>query len=315
MSKRRLGNTELAISPLVFGGNVFGWTADRATSFALLDRFVESGFEAIDTADVYSVWVPGHKGGESEIIIGDWMAERGNRDRIVLITKVGMTMGPGRTGLSARWIQGEAEESLRRLRTDHIDLYFSHQFDGQVPIEETLRAYEQLIAAGKVRCIGASNHTADQLRAALRTSAEKSLPRYEMLQPHYNLYNRDSFEGELRDLAISEGLGVITYFSLASGFLTGKYRSREDLGKSPRGGGMAGFLDPRGFAILSALDRVAAAHGAKPAEVALAWLIASKGVTAPIASATSLDQMESLIRATQLRLAPDEMAELDRAGA
>lgn len=315
MSKRRLGNTELAISPLVFGGNVFGWTADRNTSFALLDRFVEAGLEAIDTADVYSVWVPGHQGGESETIIGDWMAARGNRDRVVLITKVGMTMGPGRTGLSAAWIQSEVEESLRRLRTDRIDLYFSHQFDQQVPIEETLRAYERLVEAGKVRYIGASNHTAAQLGAALRISAEKKLPRYEVLQPHYNLYNRDSYEGALRDLAIEEELGVITYFSLASGFLTGKYRSREDFGKSSRGGGMEKFLNPRGLAILAALDRVAAAHGAQPAEVALAWLIAGKGVTAPIASATSLDQMESLIRATRLQLAPEEMADLDRAGA
>ncbi len=315
MSKRRLGNTELAIAPLVFGGNVFGWTADRGTSFALLDRFVEAGFEAIDTADVYSVWVPGHKGGESETIIGDWMAARGNRDRIVLITKVGMTMGPGRKGLSAAWIQSEVEESLRRLRTDRIDLYFSHQFDEQVPIEETLRAYERLVEAGKVRYIGASNHTADQLGAALRISAGKGLPRYEVLQPHYNLYNRDSYEGALRDLAIREGLGVITYFSLASGFLTGKYRSAEDLGKSARGRGMGSFLNPRGLAILAALDRVAAAHGAQPAEVALAWLIASKGVTAPIASATSLEQMQSLIRSTRLKLEPAEISALDRAGA
>jgi aryl-alcohol dehydrogenase-like predicted oxidoreductase len=315
MSKRRLGNTELAISPLVFGGNVFGWTADRSTSFALLDRFVEAGFEAIDTADVYSVWVPGHRGGESETIIGGWMAERGNRERIVLITKVGMTMGPGREGLSAAWIQSEVEESLRRLRTDHIDLYFSHQFDEQVPVEETLRAYERLIEAGKVRYIGASNFTAEQLGGALRTAADRGLPRYDVLQPHYNLCDRDNYEGPLRDLAVAEGLGVITYFGLARGFLSGKYRSPADLDRSPRGSSISRYMNARGFAILAALDRVAAAHGAQPAEVALAWLIESKGVTAPIASATSLGQMESLIRATQLRLAPEQMAELERAGA
>jgi aryl-alcohol dehydrogenase-like predicted oxidoreductase len=315
MSRRQLGRTELAISPLVFGGNVFGWTADRDTSFALLDRFVEAGFEAIDTADVYSAWVPGHQGGESERIIGEWMAERGNRDRIVLITKVGMTMGPGRKGLSAAWIESEVEESLRRLRTDRIDLYFSHVFDEQVPVEETLRAYERLIKAGKVRFIGASNHTAAQLASALQVAADNGLPRYEVLQPHYNLYVRSDFEGPLCDLAVAEGLGVITYFSLASGFLTGKYRSKADLGKSPRGGSIGRFMDARGFAILAALDQVAAAHGAKPAEVALAWLIARKGVTAPIASATSIAQLESLIRSTRLVLAPEEMAALDRAGA
>ena len=315
MSKRQLGNTDLAIAPLVLGGNVFGWTADRATSFQLLDRFVDAGFEAIDTADVYSMWVPGHQGGESESIIGEWMAARGNRDRIVLITKVGMPMGAGRKGLSARWIESEVEESLRRLRTDRIDLYFSHVFDEQVPLEETLRAHERLISAGKVRYIGASNHTAGQLGAALKTSADLGLPRYEVLQPHYNLYDRAGYEGALRDLAVKEGLGVITYFSLASGFLTGKYRGSGDLGKSPRGGGMGKYLDARGLAILAALDRVAAAHGAQPAEAALAWLIASRGVTAPIASATSLEQMESLIRSTRLALTAEEFAELDRSGA
>jgi aryl-alcohol dehydrogenase-like predicted oxidoreductase len=314
MSKRQLGRTELAIAPLVLGGNVFGWTADRATSFALLDRFVDAGFQAIDTADIYSMWVPGHQGGESEAIIGEWMATRGNRDRIVLITKVGMAMGSGGKGLSAKWIESEVEESLRRLRTDRIDLYFSHQFDENVPIDETLGAYERLIKAGKVRYIGASNFTAEQLANALKISAKQKLPRYAVLQPHYNLYDRENYEGALRDLAVSEGLGVITYFSLASGFLTGKYRTKEDLGKSPRGRGMGNYLNPRGLAILAALDRIAAAHGAKPAEVALAWLIAKQGVTAPIASATSLEQMESLIRSTQLQLEPAEISELDRAG-
>lgn len=314
MSKRRLGNTQLAISPLVLGGNVFGWTADRDTSFALLDRFLDAGCEAIDTADVYSAWVPGHQGGESESIIGDWMAARGNRDSVVLITKVGMAMGSGRKGLSAAWIESEVEQSLRRLRTDRIDLYFSHVFDEQVPIEETLRAYDRLIRTGKVRYIGASNHSPEQLAAALRVSSQAALPRYAVLQPHYNLYDRDSYEGPLRDLAVAEGLGVITYFSLASGFLTGKYRSSDDLGKSPRGGGMGKYLDARGFAVLAALDRIAAAHGAQPAEVALAWLMARQGVTAPIASATSIEQLESLVRATQLVLAPADMTDLERAG-
>jgi aryl-alcohol dehydrogenase-like predicted oxidoreductase len=315
MSKRQLGQTQLAISPLVLGGNVFGWTADRDTSFRLLDRFIDAGFEAIDTADVYSVWVPGHKGGESESIIGEWMAARGNRDRVVLITKVGWALGPGRQGLSADWIEREVEDSLRRLRTDHIDLYFSHVFDPKVPVEETLRAYERLIEAGKIRYIGASNHTAEQLGAALRASAEADLPRYAVLQPHYNLYERDDFEGPLRDLAVRERLGVITYFSLASGFLTGKYRSPDDLGKSPRGRGVGKYLDARGLAILAALDHVAAAHGAQPAEVALAWLMAREGVTAPIASATSMAQLDSLVRSTQLVLTSADMAALERAGA
>ncbi len=315
MSKRRLGNTELAISPLVLGGNVFGWTADRDTSFAVLDRFIEAGCEAIDTADVYSVWAPGHKGGESETIIGQWMAARGNRERVVLITKVGMAMAPDRQGLSAAWIETAVEDSLRRLRTDHIDLYFSHVFDPQVPVEETLRAYERLIKAGKVRYIGASNHSAEQLAAALQVADDSGLPRYTVLQPHYNLYERDAFEGPLRDLAVSEGLGVITYFSLASGFLTGKYRSARDLGKSTRGAGVGKYLDARGLAILAALDRVAAAHGARPAEVALAWLQARAGVTAPIASATSIEQLDSLVRSTQLVLTSGEITDLERAGA
>lgn len=315
MEKRRLGHTDLAIAPLVLGGNVFGWTADRDTSFGLLDRFVEAGFQAIDTADVYSVWVPGHQGGESESIIGEWLQSRGNRDRVVLITKVGWAMDTARRSLSAARIERDVEASLRRLRTDRIDLYFSHVFDPQVPPEETLAAYERLIRAGKVRHIGASNHTAEQLSQALQASASSGLPRYEVLQPEYNLCDRGSFEGPLRDLAVAEGLGVITFFSLASGFLTGKYRSREDFGKSPRGGGMARYLDARGLAILAALDEVAAAHAAKPAEVALAWLMASRGVTAPIASATSIEQIESLVRSAQLVLSAAEMTALDRAGA
>lgn len=314
-TKKALGNTGLAISPLVFGGNVFGWTADRKRSFELLDRFVGAGFETIDSADVYSTWVPGNSGGESETIIGDWLKARGGRDRVVLITKVGMEMPSGDKGLSAAWIGRAVEDSLRRLQTDHIDLYFSHIFDTSVPVEETLRAYERLIAAGKVRAIGASNHSAGQLAAVLRAARAAGLPGYEVLQPQYNLYDRATYEGSLRDLAIAEGLGVITYYSLASGFLTGKYRGPDDLKKSPRGGGIEAYLDGRGKGILAALDDVASAHDAALAEVALAWLIAREGVTAPIASATSLDQLESLIRSTRLMLSAEDIARLDKASA
>ena len=312
--KRQLGNTGISISPLVFGGNVFGWTADKKTSFELLDRFIEAGFQTIDTADVYSAWVAGNQGGESEAIIGEWMKSRGNRDHVVVITKVGMEMPQGK-GLSATWIEQAVEASLQRLQTDYIDLYFSHLFDADVPVEETLQAYDRLISAGKVRAIGASNHTADQLVAALDASKSQGLPRYEVLQPEYNLYDRSNYDGPLRELAISEGLGVITYYSLASGFLSGKYRSVADLDKSPRGGGIKRYLDERGLRILSTLDDVAQAHLAAPAEVALAWLIACQGVTAPIVSATGLDQLESLIRSTRLSLSVTDMAALDEASA
>lgn len=314
MTKRPLGRSGLSISPLVFGGNIFGWTADKARSFELLDRFVEAGFETIDSADIYSNWIPGNSGGESETIIGEWMKARGNRDKIIVITKAGMEMKEGQ-GLSAAWIERSVEDSLRRLQTDHIDLYFSHIFDETVPVEETLQAHDRLIKAGKVRSIGASNHSAEQLAQALKVAADNSLTRYEVLQPKYNLYDRDSYEGALRDLAIAEGLGVITYYSLASGFLSGKYRSADDFGKSPRGGGMGNYLNERGLRILAALDEVAATHGATPAEVALAWLMAREGVTAPIASATSLDQLESLIRSAQLTLSAADITRLDRASA
>ena len=314
MTKRALGRSGLSISPLVFGGNVFGWTADKTRSFDLLDRFADAGFETIDSADIYSNWIPGNSGGESETIIGDWMQARGNRDKVIVITKVGMEMAQGQ-GLSAEWIERSVEDSLRRLRTDRIDLYFSHIFDESVPVEETLQAYDRLVKAGKVRAIGASNHSAEQLAQALKISADNGLPRYEVLQPKYNLYDRDSYEGALRDLAIAEGLGVITYSSLANGFLSGKYRSAEDFGKSPRGGGMGNYLNERGLRILTALDEVAAAHNATPAEVALAWLMVREGVTAPIASATSLEQLESLIRLTKLTLSPSDIARLDNASA
>jgi aryl-alcohol dehydrogenase-like predicted oxidoreductase len=313
LAKRPLGRTGLSISPLVFGGNVFGWTADKQTSFQLLDRFAEAGFETVDTADVYSTWNPGNAGGESETIIGDWLHSRGCRDRMTLITKVGMPMAPDQKGLSAAWIARAVEDSLRRLQTDHIDVYLSHRPDPEVTQEETLGAYQKLMAAGKVRAIGASNYDAGQLRAALYMAADQGLPRYEVLQPEYNLYDRNTFDGPLRDLVMAEGLGVITYFSLARGFLSGKYQSEADLGQSPRGGGIKAYLNERGFRILQALKDVAAQHGAKPAEVALAWLMVRPGVTAPIASATRLEQLESLIRAASLELTSEDIAALDLA--
>lgn len=316
MNKRPLGRTGLSIAPLVFGGNVFGWTADEKTSFDLLDRFVEAGLNAVDTADVYSAWVPGNAGGESETIIGKWMKARGARDRIVLITKVGSPMGEGKKGLSARYIGEAVEASLKRLQTDAIDLYLSHWPDPDTPHEESLAAYDKLLKAGKVRAIGCSNLDAAQLGASLEAAKAHGLPRYDVLQPEYNLYDREKFEGPLADLCVKEEIGVITYFSLAKGFLSGKYRSEADLGKSPRGErGVRPYLNDKGFRVLKALDEIAGAHKAKPAEVALAWLVVKKAVTAPIASATTLDQMESLIRSASITLSAAEMAALDAAGA
>jgi aryl-alcohol dehydrogenase-like predicted oxidoreductase len=316
MQKRPFGDTGFEIAPLAFGGNVFGWTADEATSFALLDGFVDAGLNAIDTADAYSRWVPGHAGGESETIIGRWLARNpGKRDRVLLITKVGSDMGQGHNDLSADWIARAVEDSLRRLQVEAIDLYLSHWPDPDTPVAETLGAYQRLIEAGKVRAIGASNLDAAQLAEALRVAGTEGLPRYQVLQPGYNLVDRGDLEGPLLELCRAEGLGVITYFSLAKGFLSGKYRSNDDLGKSQRGGAVSRYLTPRGFAILGALDLVAARHGATPAEVALAWVIAQPGVTAPIASATSLDQLASLVRATSLALDPDDLAALAAASA
>jgi aryl-alcohol dehydrogenase-like predicted oxidoreductase len=313
MQKRRLGRAGATISPLVLGGNVFGWTADKQTSFAILDRFADAGFETIDTADVYSAWAPGNHGGESEEIVGEWMARGGRRDRTIVVTKVGSEMGPGRKGLSAPYIRQAIEASLRRLRTDYVDVYLSHWADPSVPYEETLGAYQELLAAGKVREIGASNLDAAQLRAALNASASAGLPRYAVLEPQYNLYDRAAFEGPLRDVAMAEGIDVIVYYGLARGFLTGKYRSAADLGQSRRGSGVKTYLNDRGFRILRALDDISAARGAKPAEVALAWLMAQPGVTAPIASATSVEQVESLLRAATLELTPDETRALTAA--
>ncbi len=314
--KRPLGRSGIEIAPLVFGGNVFGWTADQATSFKLLDHFTGAGFDAIDTADAYSAWAPGNQGGESETIIGNWLtADPSRRDRCVIITKAGAALKEKGGGLSASNIVASVEASLRRLRTDRIDVYFSHFPDPVTPIEETLRAHDALVRDGKVLAIGASNYDEAQLREALATSARAGLARYEVIQPEYNLYVRDRYEGPLRDLAIAEGLGVITYYSLASGFLTGKYRTQEDLGQSPRGSRVVNYMNPRGNRILAALDEVAGAHGAAPAEVAIAWLIARQGVSAPIASATSIAQLESLLRAARLRLTPSDMSVLEAASA
>ncbi len=314
MQLRALGSTGLHIAPLVFGGNVFGWTVDEKRSFELLDAFVDAGFNAIDTADVYSRWVPGHVGGESETIIGKWLAARpSRRDQVLVFTKVGADMGEGRQGLGTRWIEQAVEESLRRLQVERIDLYQSHKPDDGTPHEETLRAYQRLIEAGKIRAIGCSNFSEKQVADAHWSARELGLPVYATLQPEYNLYDRASYDGPLRELAIELGLGVIPYFSLASGFLTGKYRSEQDLAKSPRGGGVKKYLTPRGLRILAALDEVADRHDSQPAEVALAWLMARDGVTAPIASATSVEQMKSFAKAAALVLGDDDRATLDRA--
>ncbi|MBE2245065.1 MAG: aldo/keto reductase [Burkholderiaceae bacterium] len=313
MQLRLLGRSGLAVAPLGFGGNVFGWTADEATSFALLDAFVDAGFNLIDTADIYSNWVPGHAGGESETILGRWLHASGKRDRIVLATKVGKAMGPGQSGLSHRHIRSAVEASLRRLQTDRIDLYQSHDDDPGTPLEETLAAYAELIREGKVRAIGASNFSAPRLALALETSERLGLPRYETLQPLYNLYDRAGYEAELEPLCRAQGLGVIPFYGLAKGFLTGKYRSEADLGKSPRGAGVKGYLNPRGMRILAALDAESAESRATPAQVALAWQMARPGLTAPIASATSLAQWREIAAAADLGLSSAAIARLDAA--
>lgn len=314
MKMRRLGRTGIDIAPLVLGGNVFGWTADEKTSFAILDRFAEAGFNAIDTADVYSAWAEGNRGGESETIIGKWMKARGNRNRMVVITKVGSDMGAGRKGLGAAYIEKAVEASLRRLGVAQIDLYLSHWPDPATPYEETLGAYQRLLQKGKVRAIGASNLEAAQLREALAVAHDRNLPRYDVLQPKYNLYDRAGFEGALRDVCLAEGIGIISYFGLAEGFLTGKYRKKADLAQSPRGEDVANYMNPRGMRILDALEQVARRNNAKPAEVALAWVMAQPGVTAPIASVTSVEQLQSLVRAANLSLSAADLALLDQTG-
>ncbi|KRB07748.1 aldo/keto reductase [Lysobacter sp. Root690] len=315
MSLRPLGRSSLRVAPLAFGGNVFGWSADEATTFALLDGFVDAGFALVDTADMYSSWVPGNRGGESETLIGRWLAHGGGRrERVVIATKV--AKWSQRPGLSPANIQAAAEDSLRRLGTEVIDLYQAHEDDPSVPLEDTLGAFARLIEQGKVRAIGASNYSAARLAQALDVAERHGLPRFETLQPHYNLYDRQVFEAELEPLVRERGIGVINYYALASGFLTGKYRSRADLGKSrARGGAVEKYLDARGLRILAALDEVSGAHGATPAQVALAWLIARPSITAPIASATSTAQLQELLAATRLSLAADEIAALDAASA
>jgi aryl-alcohol dehydrogenase-like predicted oxidoreductase len=312
MDYRSLGRSALKVSPLCFGGNVFGWTVDERTSFALLDAWVEAGFNFVDTADVYSRWVPGHTGGESETVIGRWLAQGGGRrDKVVIATKVGMDKG-----LSPQWITQAVEDSLRRLQVDCIDLYQAHKDDEATPLEDTLECFARLIKQGKVRAIGASNYGAARLAQALRTSERLGLPRYVSLQPNYNLYDRAEFERELQPLCLREQVGVINYYALAAGFLTGKYRSADDAGKSARGGGVVKkYVNERGLRILAALDEAAQALGATPGQVAIAWLMAHAGVTSPIASATSVQQLQELVAAARLKLDAATLRKLDEASA
>jgi aryl-alcohol dehydrogenase-like predicted oxidoreductase len=314
-SKRKLGNSSIEVEPLMFGGNIFGWTVDEPTSFTLLDAFVDAGFDFIDTADVYSRWKDGNEGGESEAIIGNWIRSRGNRDKVIIATKLGIEMGPDMKGLSQKYIMTAVEASLKRLKTTYIDLYQSHRDDPDTPLDETLAAYNKLMQQGKVRVIGASNYTGDRLEAALKVSLDKGIARYECLQPHYNMYDRADYEQNLEPVVLEHNLGVIPYFSLASGFLTGKYRSEADLTKSARGGGAKKYLNERGFKILAALDSVSARFDANPAQVALAWLIARPSITAPIASATTIEQLNDLIASTRLELDDAAITELNEASA
>jgi len=315
MELRRLGQSSLDVPPITFGCNVFGWTVDEKASFALLDAWLDAGFNFLDTADVYSRWHPGNSGGESETIIGNWMKARGNRNKVIIATKLGIEMGSGKKGLSRAYIQQAVEDSLRRLQTDHIDLYQSHSDDPETPIEETLSAYADLIKQGKVREIGASNFTADRLAESIRISAAKGLPRYQSLQPLYNLVERREFEGLLEDLCLKEKIGVIGYYSLASGFLTGKYRSRGDMAGRTRGPRVEKYLNDYGFGVLKALDEVAKRYDAKPGQIALAWLIARPNVTSPIASATTLEQLAELVEAAEIDLDPDSIQKIDAASA
>ncbi|MBB6508014.1 aryl-alcohol dehydrogenase-like predicted oxidoreductase [Rhizobium soli] len=316
MDMRLLGRTGLSISPVVFGGNVFGWTADEKTSFEMLDAFFEAGFNTIDTADVYSAWAPGHQGGESETVIGNWL-KRGTvaRDKAVIVTKFGYpTMGDDKK-LKAKWVVEAVDKSLQRLQTDYIDLYLSHFPDDDTPHEETLGALAKLKDAGKVRSIGCSNFSAEQLQASLNAAEKNGLPRYDVLQPEYNLYTRNKFEGPLADLCIAEDIGVISYYALAAGFLTGKYRKAEDAEGKTRGNRMPDYINDRGLKVLAALDEVAAETGESLAAISIAWVAARPGITAPIASATSLKQLEAIITAGKLNLTDAQMALLNEAGA
>ncbi len=315
MMNRRLGSTDLKIAPLVLGGNVFGWTADKAASFAVLDAFVAGGGTMIDTADMYSSWVDGHEGGESETMIGDWLRTSGRRDDVLIATKVGMLPGEGGEKLQPARIAAAAEASLKRLGTDRIDLYYAHQDDDTVSQEAVLEAFGKLVDAGKVRVIGASNFHAARLKSAVDAAKASDLPRYHVLQPEYNLVSRDKFEGELQDYCVTENIGVLPYYGLASGFLTGKYRTPNDLGASVRGGGMRDLLDGKGKAVLEAMDAVVSDTGASHAQVALAWLLTQPGITAPIASATSARQIEDLLPAMTLELSDAQLSALTLAGA
>jgi aryl-alcohol dehydrogenase-like predicted oxidoreductase len=313
MQKRELGTSGIKVNPFCFGGNVFGWTADEQTSFDLLDAYVDSGLDFIDTADVYSGWVPGNKGGESEIIIGKWFKKSGKRDKVIIATKVGKPMGPDKKGLSRSYITRAVEDSLKRLQTDYIDLYQSHDDDKNTPLLETMETFTDLIKQGKVRTIGASNYAADRFKEALEVSKKNSLESYQAFQPEYNLYEREGYEKELEPICLNNNIGVITYYSLASGFLTGKYRSQDDLSKSQRGGGVKKYLNDRGFKILDGLDKVAKEYNTTPASVAIAWVIARPGITAPIASATSVKQLHETTKSIELTLGKDAIDMLTEA--
>lgn len=315
MKKRKLGHSDLFVYPIAFGGNVFGWTADEKRSFEILDGFTDAGFNFIDTADVYSAWVPGNAGGESETIVGNWMSQKKNRDKIILATKVGAPLGPDKKGLSKKYIFQAVEDSLKRLKTDYIDLYQSHYDDPDTPIQETLEAYHQLIKEGKVRWIGASNFSPERLIESLEIAKKLNLPKYQTLQPEYNLYQREGYEKNYEQIVQDNGLGTINYYALASGFLTGKYRSEEDLNKSQRGRAVKNYLNERGFKILKALDDVSEQYSADQASIALAWLIARPSITAPIVSVTSLGQLEDLKKAASLKLNIEDIAILDEASA
>ncbi|MBT0607357.1 aldo/keto reductase [Aequorivita echinoideorum] len=313
MEKRELGDSGLHVSPLTFGGNVFGWTVDKEQSFKLLDAFVDAGFNFVDTADTYSWWAHGNKGGESEAIIGKWFASRKNRDNIILSTKVGSQNNEHPVDVSKKFILKSVEESLKRLKTDYIDLYQTHFDDEKTPVEETLSAYDQLIKEGKVRVIGTSNMSPERIRESLKVAEKEGLPKYQTLQPEYSLLEREGYEKKLRGIVEENNMGVLSYFSLASGFLTGKYRSKEDLDKSERGDSVKKYLDDRGKRILKQLDEISEKHNTTQATISLAWLMAQPTITAPIVSATSLKQMESIIDAPKLKLDKEDMELLDKA--
>ena len=313
MEKRELGKSGIWVNPFCFGGNVFGWTADENTSFTLLDALVDSGLDFVDTADVYSAWAPGNKGGESETIIGNWLKRLGKREKVIIATKGGKSMGPDKKGLSKGYITRAVEDSLKRLQTDYIDLYQSHEDDQDTPLDETMEVFTDLVKQGKVRAIGASNYTADRFKEALKVSKDNGLESYQTLQPEYNLYDREDFEKNLQLVCLENNVGVISYYSLASGFLSGKYRSANDLSKSPRGSGVKKYLNDRGFRILDVLDKVAKEYNTTLSGVAIAWLIAQPGIAAPIVSATSVKQLQETTKALELNLSKETVQILSEA--